>query len=91
MSDWFSVSLKSASADKRNAVFAIKNTTLQPLRVRAVAAPVEMVAAAPFDEAFFDVEPALFSLEPGEARDVTISLSPRAPTEKKLADRKSVV
>ncbi len=87
MSDWFSVSLQTESADKRTAVFAIKNVTLQPLRVRAVATGVEMVGAAPFIETFFHIEPTLFTLEPGEVQAVAVSLSPTAPAGRKLAVR----
>lgn len=87
MSDWVSISLKSAAADKHSAIFAIQNTTLQSMRFRAVPAGVEMVGAGPFEEGFFHVEPTLFNLEPGEAREIMVSLTPRAPVDRKVAVR----
>lgn len=87
MSDWVSISSKSTAPDKRSAVFAIQNTTLQALRMRAVPAAVEMVNAGPFQEAFFHIEPALLTLEPGEARDLTLSLTAQAPVDRKVSVR----
>jgi len=87
MSNWFSVSLRTVSEDKRSAVFSVENTTLEPQRVRTAAAAVEMAGAAPFDERMFDVEPTIFGLEPGEVRDVSVSLSEKAPKTGRISVR----
>lgn len=87
MSDWVAISSKSTAPDKRSAVFAIQNTTLQSLRMRAVPAAVEMVNAGPYEEGFFKIEPATFTLEPGEARDLTVALTMAAPADRKISVR----
>lgn len=86
MSSWFAVEKPTVSEDKKTAVFRVQNSTLEPLRAQAAAAAVEM-AGAPFEEPHFAVEPSLFGLEPGEARDVTIALTEKAPPGKELPVR----
>jgi hypothetical protein len=86
MSSWFTIQEPTVSEDKKTAVFRVQNSTLEPLRAQAAAAAVEM-AGAPFEEAHFSVDPALFGLEPGESREVKLSLTDKAPQNKELPAR----